>query len=58
MELGGLMGHKASNHDTTEIFYAAYGPNSVAAVAAIDGFMSDVGGLPPAPSSDPNSKSV
>ena len=42
-DLGGIMGHKAQHHDTTEI-YAAYDPNYLSlAVAAIDGFMSDVG---------------
>jgi integrase len=42
-DLGGIMGHKAKDHDTTEI-YAAYDPNYLAAaVAAIDGFMSEIG---------------
>jgi integrase len=42
-DVGGIMGHRSKEHDTTEI-YAEYDPNYLSrAVAAIDGFMSDVG---------------
>ena len=42
-DASGIMGHASETYDTTEI-YAEYDPNYLSrAVAAIDGFMSDVG---------------